>query len=174
MLRILVRFPTTTGSFQLSLTLVPRGSDTLFWPLGSPGSSIGHICGAQAYVQAKYPYTLTNIPVTVDKTNLCREGMIWQVITHHWGNSSKSRGRNNGGMLLTGLLSSGLLSYFCFTTRAHLPGVTPPTAGWDTSHQVPTEKMSHRHAHGPIDWRQLLKWGFFLSGDSSLCQLGKN
>ena len=93
-----------------------------------------------------------------------------------WGRNSRQEpgGRNwsrdHGETLLPGLFSTACSIGFLVHPRLTCPEVSPPTVGWVLPHQSVIKQMSHRHAHGPVWWRQFLKLGCFSPGASSLCQ----
>ena len=76
--------------------------------------------------------------------------------------------RVHGGVLLTGLLSMACLVSLLRELRNTSPGMTQSTMGWP----LPAWSLIERMLYSWVSWRHLLSWGSFLSGDSSLCQVG--
>ena len=115
------------------------------------------------------------------KSKLGRKGLIQLTLPHRCsslkevktgiqteqepGGSSWCRG--HGGVLLISLLFMACWVYLLKESNMISPGMAPPTV----EQAFPYWPLIAKTSYSWISWRQFLTWGFFLSGNSSLCQI---
>ena len=104
-------------------------------------------------------------------------GLHFYIDVHHWRKSEQElkQGRSLEAGADTKVIEwcRLLACSACFLMKPQItsPRVAPSTMDWVISHQSLTMKMTYRLGFCPVIWRNLLKWGFFLSGYFTWCQV---
>lgn len=86
------------------------------------------------------------------------------IICHHWTSEKELKAGTWGS---TDFWIAPKLT-FSFKLKATCLGMSSPTMGWALSHYVTINKISHKHAHGPVWKRQFLSWDSRFPGVSSV------